>query len=202
MRRVILGLAILAATACSSDTGPNSPPPVATDQLHFVIQDSVTAPPLYTDTASFWAKVGDGRELHLYYQDAVGGPGEEFLRFEVPGDGLSRKPDGTGFNAGDSILISVRVLDPKKFVFDFQPTGLQFNQNDPARLKLEYDQADHDYDHDGSITATDSVIQRKLDLWRNEPPDTLWFKLNAVNFESSEELDANVYSFTVHAVAW
>ena len=202
MRRVILGLAILAATACSSDTGPNSPPPVPTEQLHFVTQDSVTAPPLYTDTASVWAKVGDGRELRLYYQGSGGGQGEEFLRFEVPGDGLWRKPDGTAFSAVDSILITVRVVDPKKFVFDFQPTGLQFNPSDPARLKIEYHHSDHDYDADGAITAADTAIESRLDLWQNTPPDTLWFKLNAVNYESYEELDANIYHFTVHAVAW
>ena len=202
MRRLIIGLVTLAVTACSNDTGPNTPPPVPASQLHFVIQDSVAAPPLYADTASFWAKVGDGRELHLYYQDGSGSPGEEFLRFEVPGDGLLRKPDGTGFNAGDSILISVRVVDRKKFVFDFQPTGLQFSPDHPARLKLGYDRSDHDYDGDGQITAADTAIQSRLDLWRNEPPDTLWFKLNAVNFESYEELDVNIYHFTVHAVAW
>jgi len=146
--------------------------------------------------------VGDGRELHLYYQDAVGGIGEEFLRFEVPGDGLLRKPDGNVFQAGDSILISVSVVDPKRFVFDFQPSGLQFNPDHPARLKLEYAHSNHDYDDDGAITAADTAIQGKLDLWRNTPPDTLWYKLGAVNFESYEELDANIFHFTVHAVAW
>ncbi len=201
MRRLIIGLAVLVGAACSNNNGPNTPPPVPMSQLHFIIQDT-TARPLYSDTASFYAKVGDGRELHLYYQDAVGGIGEEFLRFEVPGDGLLRKPDGNVFQAGDSILISVRVVDPKKFVFDFQPSGLQFNPDHPARLKLEYAHSNHDYDDDGAITAADTAIQGKLDLWRNTPPDTLWYKLGAVNFESYEELDANIFHFTVHAVAW
>lgn len=201
MRRLITVLATFAGTACSNSNGPSTPPPLPASQLHFVVQDSVTAPPLYTDTASFWAKVGDGRELHLYYRGASG-PGEEFLRFEVPGDGLLRKPDGTGFSTGDSILISVRVVDPRKFVFDFQPSGLEFSPDHPARLKLAYDHSEHDYDGDGVITAADTAIRSRLDIWRNDPPDTLWYKLNAVNFESYEELDANIYHFTVHAVAW
>ena len=200
MRRLMLGLVALLGGACSSSSGPT--PPVPTSQLHFVIQDAATAPPLYSDTASFYAKVGDGRELHLYYQDAVGGVGEEFLRFEVPGDALLRKPDGTAFQPGDSILISVAVLDAQKFVFDFQPAGLQFDPSHPARLKVEYAHSDHDYDGDGSITSADSTIQGELDLWRNDPPSTLWFKLGGVNFESLEELDANILSFSQYAVAW
>jgi hypothetical protein len=199
MRRLMLGLVALLGVACSNSSGPT--PPVPTSQLHFVIQDA-TAPPLYADTASFYAKVGDGRELHLYYQDAVGGVGEEFLRLEVPGDALLRKPDGSAFQTGDSILISVKVLDARQFVFDFQPSGLQFNPSQPARLKVEYVHSDHDYDGDGSITSADSAIQATLDLWKNDPPSTLWFKQGGVNFESLEELDANVLSFSQYAVAW
>ncbi len=201
MRRLMIGwLALLAA--CSNSNGPNSQLPVPTSQLHFVAQDT-GAPPLYSAADSFYAKVGDGRELRLYYKDTIGGgTGEELLRFEVPGDGLLRKPGGGAFQTGDSILISVRVLDPKKFVFDFQPNGLQFSPEHPARLKLEYRHSNHDFDEDGAISAADTAIQSRLDLWRNAPPDTLWYKLGGVNFESLEELDANIFHFTVHAVAW
>ena len=199
MRPLILGLLAWFGAACSDSTSPT--PPVPTSQLHFVIQDA-SAPPLYTDTASFYAKVGDGREVRLYYQDAVGGSGEEFLRFEVPGDALLRKPDGTAFQAGDSILISVTVLDAQRFVFDFQPAGLRFSPDHPARLKIEYAHSDHDYDGDGSITPADSTIRSELDLWKNDPPSTMWFKQGGVNFESLEDLDANILSFSQYAVAW
>ena len=199
MRPLIIGLAMVLGTAC---TDTNSPaPPVPTAQLHFVAQDAA-APPLYTDTASFYAKVGDGREVHLYYQDALGGIGEEFVRFEVPGDALLRKPDGSAFQAGDSIRVLVTVVDAQKFVFDFQPSGLTFDPNHPARLKIEYAHSDHDYDGDGSITSADSTIRSELDLWKNDPPSTLWFKQGGVNFESLEELDANILSFSQYAVAW
>jgi hypothetical protein len=49
--------------------------------------------------------------------------GEEFLRFEVPGDGLFRKPDGSAFQTGDSILITVTIDDPSRFLFRFEPLG-------------------------------------------------------------------------------
>ena len=201
MRRLIIGLAALLVAACSNGNGPNSPPSVPASQLHFVVQDA-SAPPLYATADSFYAKVGDGRELRLYYQGPSSDKGEEFLRFEVPADALFRKPDGSAFQAGDSILIVVRVLDPQQFVVDFQPSGLRFNPDRPARLKIKYAHSDHDYDGDGSVTPADSTIKSELDLWKNDPPSTLWVKLGGVNFESSEELDANILSFSQYAVAW
>src|SRR5205814_3113064 len=88
---------------------------------------------LYADSVSFYAVMGQDREVRMYYQ----GPtpldrGDEVLRFKVPGDGLLRRPDGTGFQPGDSILIVVKAIDPAKFLFDFQPTGLEFSPDRPA----------------------------------------------------------------------
>ena len=201
MRRLISALAILAsASACSNSSGPVTAPPRAT--LNFVVQDS-TYKPILAAQGSFYAKVGEHREVRLVYQGSTPtDSGAEFLRFEVPNDGLYLKPDGTPFGANDSILITVKVLDPKKFLFDFQPAGVQFNPNDPARLKAEYQYADHDFNGDGVIDSTDADIEAILDLWRREPPDTSWTKVGAVKFESLQELDANVFSFTQYAVAW
>lgn len=201
MRRSILAPVTLAmAAACSNSSGPNPPPPRATVN---VVRQDPTYKPLLSTQGSFYAKVGEGRRVRLVYQGATpADSGVEFLRFEVPNDGLYLKPDGTPFGANDSILITITVLDPKKFLFDFQPAGLQFNPNDPARLKAEYRYADHDYNGDGVVNAADSAIQSQLDIWKNEPPSTLWFKQGSVNFESLEELDANVFSFTQYAVAW
>jgi hypothetical protein len=201
MRRLTVAAVTLAlAAACHDASSPTSPPPRAT--VNVVRQDS-TYKPLLSTQGSFYAKVGQDRRVRLVYQGATPtDSGAEFLRFEVPSDGLYRKPDGTPFGPSDSILITVTVVDPKKFLFDFQPAGLQFNPNDPARLKAEYQYANHDYDGDGMITAADSAIQTQLDVWKNDPPSTMWFKQGAVNFESLEELDANVFSFSQFAIAW
>jgi hypothetical protein len=200
MRRLILVLTTLGMAACSTSSGPNLPPPRAT--VNVVLQDS-TYKPLLSAKGSFYAKVGENREVRLVYQGALPtDSGAEFLRFEVPFDGLDRKPDGSTFAAGDSILITVTVVDPKKFLFAFAPAGLQFNQNDPARLKVEYRYANHDYNGDGVINTADSAIQSQLDIWKNDPPSTMWFKQGGVNFESLEELDGNVFSFSQFAIAW
>jgi hypothetical protein len=203
MRRLKVGLLALAiAIACSDPSGPTPPPPVPTSQLHFVLRDT-TAPPLFRDTASFYAMAGEDREVRLYYQGATpADTGEEYLRFEVRNGALYRKPDGSAFAPGDSIHISIRVLDRRKFLFEFQPTGLQFSPSEPSRLKIQYSHADHDFDGDGRLTPSDTVIQRKLDIWQRTPPDTLWTKLSALNVESLEELEGKIYHFTDHAIAW
>jgi len=193
------GALALVLLGCGDNTGPAGVPD---SQLHIVRQDTL-APPLLSTQASFWAKVGDGREMHLNYQGAApGDTGEEFLRFEVPGDGLYRKPDGTAFQPGDSILITVTVLDPTKFLFQFEPSGLRFSPEHPARLKVEYFDGEHDFNEDGVVDSVDVGIEQTLDLWERTGPGAPWFKLGAVKFEELDELDANILSFTEHAVAW
>jgi hypothetical protein len=201
MRRLLFAFVTLVmAGACSNSNGPGSPAPRAT--LNFVRQDS-TYKPLLSAQGAFYAKVGQGRLVRLVYQGSTPiDSGAEFLRFEVPGDGLYRKPDGTPFAAGDSIQITVTVLDPKQFRFDFQPSGLQFNPNDPARLRVEYHYADPDFNGDGTVDSTDANIAAILGLWRREPPDSLWFQTAAVKSVELEEFDADVLQFSQYAVAW
>lgn len=201
MRRLtwVLATACVIA-ACSDSSGPAGRPE---SQLSFVRQDTL-APPLLAMRDSFWAKVGDGRELRLHYESPSdpGMPGEEFLRFEVPGDGLHRKPDGSAFRTGDSILITVTVIDSARFLFEFQPTGLRFNPEQPARLKVRYVNANKDFDDDGGPDPDDDDIEMLLDLWRQPASGDLWFKLSAVKFQDLEELNANIFGFSRFAVAW
>jgi len=201
MRRLLFAFVTLALVgACSNSSGPGGPAPRAT--LNFVRQDS-TYKPLLSAQGVFYAKVGEARRVRLVYQGSTPtDSGAEFLRFEVPNDGLYRKPDGTAFAAGDSIQITVTVVDTKQFRFDFQPSGLQFNPNDPARLKVEYHYADPDFNGDGSVDSGDAEIEGLLSLWRREPPDSLWSKMAAVKSVELEEFDADVLQFSQYAIAW
>ena len=195
-------MAVLLAAAllgCDDNTGPGGRPDTS---LHFVRQGSLAAP-LVAYQASVWAKVGDGRELHLNYQGATpADTGEEFVRFEIPGDGLLRKPDGSAFQSGDSILITLTVVDSAQFLFQFEPTGLVFNPDHPARLKVRYAEANHDFDDDGDLDSADDALEQVLDLWRRESPGALWFRVGSVKFEELDELDANILMFSEYAVAW
>src|SRR3989442_4443153 len=116
MRRLFCGIAAVAIVGpCSDSSGrpPNEAAPVPNSQPHIVLQSS-SAPPLLADSASFYAVMGQDREVRMYYQGAAPGvAGQEFLRLKVPGDGLLSRPDGSLFQPGDSILIVIKVVDPK-----------------------------------------------------------------------------------------
>ena len=202
MRR-LQWLMLAAVVGCTDAT--TSPPPVTTtptSQLHIVAQDTA-APALLSDSVSFYAVAGQGRQVKMYYQGAApGDTGETLLEFEVPGDGLLKKPDGTSFQAGDSILITISVATPGRFEFTFGPTGLLFNPASPARLKIEYGHCDHDFNDDGHIDPADSTTQTLLDVWRRQAGDTVWTKLGGVNLDEDNEVSVNVLHFTQYALAW
>jgi hypothetical protein len=199
IRRVIVAVCVALLLSCSDNAGPTGVP---NTQLH-IIKESPTAPPLAASQASFWAKVGESRELRLGYKGLTPtDTGQELLRFEVAGDALFRKPDGTPFQAGDSILITITIVDTTRFLFRFDPSGLAFNPAQPARLKVYYYQADHDFNGDGVIDSADTNIEHQLDVWRSESVTAPWFPNGSVKFEQLEEIDANIQSFTEYAIAW
>jgi hypothetical protein len=200
MRKKPLFVCALIAFACSDPAGPQMPVP--TGQLHFVVQDS-TAPELLSDSASFYAKVGEDRRVELFYKGMVpGDTGEAFLQFEVHGASLLKHPNGTPFQAGDSILITVSAGDPSRFDFTFTPAGLQFNPADPARLRIEYNHSNHDFNEDGREDSADSTTETMLAVWRREEPDTVWTRMGTARNEELDEIEAAILSFSHYAVAW
>jgi len=190
--------ALLVAVACTTVDGPLTPVPTA--QLHFVRQDP--AYHLLGDSASFYAKAGADRRLELFYRGSSGDTGETMLTLEVRASSLLKHPDGSPFQLGDSILITVTIPDTTTFDFVFSPAGLQFNPSDPARLRIEYNYANHDYNDDGHYDSEDDRVQSLLNVWRREPPDTLWTNQGASNSEAFQELEAALLSFSHYAVAW
>ena len=199
MKAALWSLVAVAVVSCQDNTGPAGIPDA---QLHIIGQDTL-APPLVANRDSFWAKVGDGREIRLFYQGAQpSDSGDEFLRFEVPDDGLYRKPDGTLFQPGDSILITVTVVDASRFEFTFEPSGLVFDASHPARLRVRYFNCEKDFNGDGVIDAADAGIEGELDLWHRATPGALWVRVGGVQFELLDEIDANIRTFSQYALAW
>jgi hypothetical protein len=190
--------ALAVLVACSTTDGPLNPVPAA--QLHFVQQDSVYH--LLSDSASFYAKVGEDRRVELFYRGYSSDTGEAFLQFEVHAASLLKRPDGSAFQPGDSILITVTVPDTNTFDFVFSPAGLQFNPADPARLHIEYNYSNHDFNGDGHHDTEDDHARSLLNVWRREPPDTLWTSQGASNSEEFEDLETAILSFSHYAVAW
>jgi len=195
---VALALLATVAASCSDATAPQEK---TTSELHFLAFAS-SAPEIQDTTVSFYAKLGENREIRLRYVAAPGGTAEEILRFEVPGNSLDRRPDGTPFAQGDSIKITVRIADLTKFKFDFQPSGLKFSSSHPARLRIEFAHADHDVNDDGAVNAQDDSLLATAAIWRQDSADQPWVRLDDVLELELNEVQADIFSFTGYALAF
>ena len=188
------------ALGCSDSTSPGDTtrPPADLN----VVRIAAGSPALFNPEQSFYAVQGQDREVRISFQDSGGGEGEEFLRFRVRPGSLLAHPDGTPFVAGDSVLITVQVLDPTNILFQMEPTGLTFNPAEPAELKIHYDHADHDFNEDGAVNTIDDQIKSTLAIWRQETPADNFVRLGSVNVEDLEEINADVLGFSRYAIAY
>jgi len=164
-----------------------------------LVEDS---PPLFNPVATFYAKRGEDREVRIFFQDEVGGAGEEYLRLRVDAPSLQARPDGTPFAIGDSILITVVVVDPAQLLFALEPSGLTFNPDVRAELKIHYDHADDDLDEDGDVDEDDAAIESELAIWRQESPGDPFVRLGSVLVEDLEEVEVELQGFSRYALAY
>ena len=174
--------------------GTDNPPPVVPDNQFVVVRQAPDAPALAAQEATFWAKAGDNAEVRIRYTT-----GENCLEFKIPGNGLLRRPDGTAFRRGDSIQITIRVLDPNAFKFEFQPSGLRFDPEHPAELRMRYQYANPDLNGDGRVDAADE--RSRLGLWRQEADGQPWVSLGTIRDAELREVRADLQGFTKYAMA-
>lgn len=193
---------LLALGACAeSAAGPADVLPE--DELTFLRLAS-TAPPLERDSVAFWAVAGEGRGVEIRFAPASSedSEGEEFLRFEVPGDGLLRRPDGTAFQRGDSVRISVIVAEPRTLRFRFRPEGLTFRPDNPAELRISFARADDDYDGDGDQgDSEDQRIAQSFAVWHQTREGEPWTRIGTVREPEFERVRAQITSFSQYALA-
>lgn len=189
------------AVACDDDpAGPSPGDEKSESQLTFVRFDTTVFGNVPLQ-ASFWAVRGEDRELEMR---SVGTPddedGERFLELEIDDETLLRRPDGTAFAEGDSILITVTVDPTGRFLFDFQPSGLVFNPEEPAELKIRYVLGDDDLDDDGDVDGDDEAIEALLAIWQRENASHPFVRLETFEIDD-EELEADLTGFTGFALA-
>lgn len=200
-RRLAAAALIALATACGGDsTGPEG----GTDEsdLHF-LRSAPDAPPLAETSVSFWAVRGQEREASIWYRPRPGqGDSTEFVEFRVPDRSLVQRPDGTPVAPGDSLLITIAVVDPERLIVEFEPSGLRFAPDRPARLKIRYVEAADDLDDDGDVDGADTALKALLSIFRQEQPGGLWFKLPSLSIEVSDEVEADVAGFTRYAIGY
>ena len=192
----------VAVTACSESTAPSpNTAPRSPAELN-ILKLAQTAPPLWNPTISFYAIRGEDREGRIFFQDATGGQGDEYLRLKIDGASLLARPDGTPFAVGDSIQITVTVVDVQQILFDLEPSGLSFDPAEPAELEIEYGEADDDFNEDGTVDAEDEEIEDQLAIWRQEVAGGVFVRLGSVTIEDLEEIEADLLGFSRYAIAY
>jgi hypothetical protein len=202
LRFLLLAAWAGAAASCSDSSSPpddgGSKPPSELSVVHV----APTSTPLFNTTVSFYAKRGENREGSLSFQDALGGEGEEYVRLRIDANTLLALPNGDAIVPGDSVLITLSVVDQTEMLFDLQPTGLKFSPADPAELKIHYDHANGDINDDGVSNSLDDALERTLAIWRQENPGDPFVRLTSVLTIETDEATADLTGFSRYALAY
>lgn len=209
-RRILAGLAMLAAgvLACSDSSAPGGNGNIRPPSELNVLRLALTAPPLFTDTVSFWARYDEDTEAKILFADSLDPqqPGDEFLTFKVDKYALFQRPDGSQFGPGDSVLITIRVVNAAELLFEFQPAGLKFNSLKPAALELEYGRCgeaiEGDYNGDGQVNGEDDDIEQLLALWRQATLSDPYVRLSTLVEVEFDEIEAEIREFSRYALAY
>lgn len=198
MRKLSAAIALLLATACSSDpnTDNTRPPGELT-----ILELAEGTPPLVTDSVGFWAVFDEDREVRI---DIA--PNTDYLKFRVRDEALFRYPDGSPFGPGDSVFITVKVINPDSLYFEFTPAGLRFNPQEPAELSLDYQLAGFtvpgDYDNDGDNDNQDADLESEFRVWQQESAGSLFAPLDGILEVEFDEINVDIFSFTRYALAY
>ena len=209
MRRIavlFLSLGALGVAACgddSSDTpGPDDPGATRPPEELSILRLAADAPPLFENSVTFWAVRGQDREGRLYFSDGQGQRGQEYLRLRIGSSSLLARPDGTPIAAGDSVQITVTVVDPTQILFQLAPEGLTFSSTSPAELDIKYDEAGDDLNDDGSVDGEDDQVESQLGVWRQATVDQPFVRLGSAVIGDLREIEAELTSFSRYAIAY
>jgi hypothetical protein len=199
-------LALLAA-GCSDQVGPSSAVPALVAQRNSgssipILQQSATAPALETYHVAFMAHVGQPSLVTVRYEPTAGQVvGDPFLRFEIPRNGLVAGASGIPLRRGDSIAMTL-TIDPNSFSVDFQPSGVIFAANAPARLAIWYGNANLDLNGNGILDGNDRALVDQLAIWYQLAPSAAWFKQLSRNDPTQTLVGTELYHFSEYAVSW
>lgn len=212
--RCLLGGGLAATLACSSElVAPNTSPiaasapvsarrEVAEVEPHF-LQADPGAPTIANAVVTLWAKQGEDRRVRMYYHAAPGAADSTtFMEFRVGDASLAAYPDGHPFAAGDSVLITISLVDAQRLIVDCEPSGLRFSTRKPATLKMSFLHTDPDVNGDGVVTGADLSIDRTFRIWRRESPNAPWVAQPSRVQLGIDEVKSDVYSFSGYVIAY
>lgn len=196
VRRALAAALLLTLAACDSATENDPPDQVPESELAF-LSPRVGAPPLTVSAVTLLATKGEDAEARIEYAT-----GEDFLRFRLEDGSLLRRPDGTPLRDGESVLITITVVDASRMIVQFAPAGLRFDPAEPAELRLRYAEADDDHDDDGDVDEDDEDIELDFSIWRQETIGAPWERIGSAVLEDRDEVEADLTGFTRYAIGY
>lgn len=197
--------AVLFACTSSDPTEPPALTPTVGDTSLTVnmLEPAADAPAIANPVVTFWAVKGEFREANMYYRSRPGrADSVEFVRFRVPQQALLTRPGGAAFADGDSVQITITLVDPARLIVRFEPSGLLFDPAHPADLKFSFHETDDDLDDDGSVDGDDALFRTLLTVWRRETPSAPWLRQSGQLSIATDEIETDVLGFTDYIIAW
>lgn len=209
--RALLWSCIALAVACTREpTAPAAPPGGGSDSTTVAsgapqfLQASPGAPAPTATTTSFWAVRGAERTGALFLPGPASAPADStpLVSLTVPREGLDRRPDGSSIARGDSVRITITLVDPQHMIVELEPSGLRFSAAHPATLTLGYSQAGADLNRDGVVNGRDWAIETMLRIWRRERVSDPWRPVQASRHGHGRHIDGDIGGFTQYAIAY
>ena len=202
MHTRLLVVALAASVVSCSDSGePNGDTTKPASELAS-LRLSQDSPPLFNPVVSFYAVRGQNREARIFFDDGQGRAGDEYLRLLLGNGSLLAYPDGTEFADGDSVLITIRAVDPARPLFELEPSGLRLSPQDPAKLRIRYQNVDGDLNADGKVDIKDVELELTLAIWRQETPGDPFVRLKTTLLDTIDEAEATLEGFSRYALAY
>ncbi|MBK8247829.1 MAG: hypothetical protein IPK85_10585 [Gemmatimonadetes bacterium] len=195
---LLLTLGLLASLACGGDASTG----VTSDDLTF-LSAAAGAPSIASSSVAFWAVKGQDHESIIWYRATSGRPDSSKLaRFRLDRRSLCNRVDGSAMADGDSLRITMTVIDPVRLEVKFEPAGLQFCSGRPAKLNLWWEHTSRDYDKDGDVDAADAALEATFSIWKRETLTSPWIKLTSLLRVELDEAEAELVGFTSYLVAY
>jgi hypothetical protein len=201
-RALAMLVATLVAIGCSTygstDPGSSGTPG---GSLHFLTENS-TAPGPGTASVSFYAVDGQTRSGSIYYHhDAddsleAGDDSTDSTRLAtltIPAGALTTDSTGAPLAPGDSVLVTLTLVDTAHLEVSVGPSWLQFSSTTPATLDLAYQEAD------SSVAPGNASA---LAIWRQPQGGGNWFKLPSTVNTATQRVQAHIPGRSVYATAY
>jgi hypothetical protein len=178
-------------------SGPTTTP------LPTFLSPEAGAPAASTAQVAFWAVQGKDRKGEVWYHATPGEPDStRMLRLRVRKKAQIIRPDGTLLAPGDSIRITMQVIDPITMATQFEPSGLRFVGSEAADLTMWYLHADLDLNDDGVVNAADRTIELTFSIFKQESATAPWTRVTSVVMPTGHEVEANIDGFTNYVIAY